>query len=160
MKFSKSQGLIAVGFFIFMVISGVSQAHPVSRLVCGSNGVNYQPYDPVHDLLIGKAGFGYAIAEDCQDAVAASKETREPIVCNWNGVNFQPYNVLTNLGIGYQSHGFSAAVDCNNAVRTAQRNLICTWNGAGFQMFNIYSNQSVGRVGVTTLQECVQMLHP
>ncbi len=132
--------------------------HPY-KLVCGTQGTNYQPYDQNNDVFVGKYGFGYAQPEDCYQALYATADSHEPVVCNWNGVNFQPYHIYENHAVGFSGFGYATGADCNYAVRHADRNLICSWNGTGFQLFSVNKNRGIGRASVATLQECIQLIH-
>lgn len=130
------------------------------NLFCGANGSNFQPYDRSRDLFIGRMGYGYAQASNCEYAIEAYNQSAEPVVCNWNGTNFQPYNVEINQAVGRDGFGFSQSSSCNDTVRMARSRMICNWNGSNWTIWHTRTNNVGGRVsggtyyGYSQLSEC------
>ena len=121
----------------------------VSKLVtveCRFNGGNNQPYSLQTHQFIGKPGYGFRDASDCD---RAARSSRQSVVCNWDGSGYVPYRVDGRGNVGRDNFGFGRndLDGCNQAVMAGRNGFMCNWSGNNYGIYVIESNFAVGKEG-------------
>lgn len=115
-------------------------------VICRWNGTNTQPYNRSQNQFIGRTGYGFNYAEDCEGHLLRVQKVSRSLVCNWNGRAYSPYKISDGAMLGRDGFGFSQVTTCEDAIAKSVNGLICNWNGAGFSPYLLDNpSTNVGR---------------
>ncbi len=112
---------------------------------------------------VGRDGLGFSTYQECQSAVASSKNG---LACSYNGFHFQPFRTVDNLALGPGNAGFDLITNCNASVMSSTPELVCLWDGrrssVPYALYSIITNEPDYRMGYNrrfrSLDACIGYL--